>query len=580
MATPSAAFGGGVAEAIGGLGKVVQGAGDELFTRALALQQLQNEADAKEADTKYMIATGEAHAKFNALAGKAAVDALPDHNKQLQELRTQFRDGLGTDMARKIYDRDTLTTMGRNIFNAAGHAATQQKAWLAGASTARIDAIKDYHLHNPEDPIDDAIKRIEGEVRGTQAGIAGWGREATDVAVNKNVSSLIAARITGLVRTKPFEAKEMLEEYRDRLHFDDLQKMENLVQDKMYTVGARNLSLDVNAPTDEGKPDLPLEARIDKALDKAEKIAPDDPLFHDAVKRRVISDFEVDRKIRHDAEVTNRLTIDSAIMGMDSDGKKPTNVDELLAINPKIEDAWMKLKPADRRKVEALLSKNAKDDFNETPERRNRRWELLGLAGTPEGRRRLLDVNIPAEELPSAWRTELVKLQSRIRIKPEDDPRVNRAMDTMAPVLRDLNISAREDPIRYYRFRGAMQMAIEDWQEGHAGAQPKPEDVRILGQRLLREVATSHGWLGGVNKDRVFNITDVPDDERAAIVNDPEWKQLGVTPTEEMVRLRYIQKMFRDLHEVKEEPAPPTRGRGRMEESKGLMRDKDKAAKK
>ena len=47
VATPEAAFGGATAKAIENLGTTVQGAGNELFGRAVALQQLNNETEAK-----------------------------------------------------------------------------------------------------------------------------------------------------------------------------------------------------------------------------------------------------------------------------------------------------------------------------------------------------------------------------------------------------------------------------------------------------------------------------------------------------------------------------------------------------
>ena len=75
--TPIGAFGGQVAEAIQGLGAVTEKAGNELFGRAVALQQLNNETEAREADAKYMMAAGDIHAKFNALEGKDRVDAYP-----------------------------------------------------------------------------------------------------------------------------------------------------------------------------------------------------------------------------------------------------------------------------------------------------------------------------------------------------------------------------------------------------------------------------------------------------------------------------------------------------------------------
>src|SRR5262245_37212263 len=70
---PEAAFGVTVNQAISHLGRTIEGAGDEMFRRAEALKALDNETAAKEADARYMIETGEAHARYSAMSGKDAV---------------------------------------------------------------------------------------------------------------------------------------------------------------------------------------------------------------------------------------------------------------------------------------------------------------------------------------------------------------------------------------------------------------------------------------------------------------------------------------------------------------------------
>src|SRR5581483_2698427 len=74
---PTEAFGGASAAATEGLGKGFEQAGNELFGRAVALQQLANETEAREADAQYMLQAGDLHAKFNALEGKERVNAFP-----------------------------------------------------------------------------------------------------------------------------------------------------------------------------------------------------------------------------------------------------------------------------------------------------------------------------------------------------------------------------------------------------------------------------------------------------------------------------------------------------------------------
>src|SRR5882757_1406898 len=117
--TPEAAFGGAVGQALRGAGQQLEHSGDEIFRRAVALQDLRNETDAKEADAQYMMKVGELHANFSALQGRAAADAYPEYMQNIQKLRQDMRGDLPNDAARKMFDSPSLSTMGRTIFNGA-----------------------------------------------------------------------------------------------------------------------------------------------------------------------------------------------------------------------------------------------------------------------------------------------------------------------------------------------------------------------------------------------------------------------------------------------------------------------------
>ncbi len=137
--TPSEAFGSAQAEGLSHLGAAVSAAGNELYTRAYAMQQLTNESDARDADTQYMIEAGKLHASYNALEGKARVDAYDEYAKNLQETRVKIRNGLGNPQAQKMYDGSSLSTMGRTIFNGAGAAASAGIQYNKGTLVGQVN---------------------------------------------------------------------------------------------------------------------------------------------------------------------------------------------------------------------------------------------------------------------------------------------------------------------------------------------------------------------------------------------------------------------------------------------------------
>lgn len=245
--TPAAAFGSTIATGMGQLGNALEKAGDELMTRAVEIQKERNEAMAREADAEFMIVAGKLHAEFNSLQGRNAPDALPAHQANLDNLRKSIGEKIPNSHARKLYDAQTTGFLGRTLFNAAGHAATESKKFALGAATARIEATKDAALWQPanEEQWKDDDEYIVNEVR--QKGmIAGWGDDQINNQVSHEISAVWSNRIVGLSKTRPHVASDLLERNRDKIRGQDIEKVEEKVRQQLRTTGARNISDAVN----------------------------------------------------------------------------------------------------------------------------------------------------------------------------------------------------------------------------------------------------------------------------------------------------------------------------------------------
>lgn len=243
------AFGSSVAQAQGQVGKAIEGAGDEIFKRALDMQNLFNQSQAIEADTRFTEAAGEIHAKLNSLQGKAAVDYFQNGYKDdLKGSLTSIRESLPNDMARKIFDQSAKGTYGRNVFNAAGFAATQNKNYAIGTATARVQASRNEALANPTDEEDFQVQLEKTKQNVEYAGgLKGQSPEATENDVRKATSDLWYDRVSSLAKEQPFAASKLLDRAaKDKLiQGEDLGKITNEVRTAMRTVGARNVSNEV-----------------------------------------------------------------------------------------------------------------------------------------------------------------------------------------------------------------------------------------------------------------------------------------------------------------------------------------------
>lgn len=245
------AFGVNVAQATQHLGQVADQAGNELFTRAIAMQDLYNHSEAQDADAQYMQKAGELHSQYSSLSGKAAVDAYPQYIKDLQDARKGIRDGLSNDMSGKLFDSQSLSTMGRTIFNGAGHAATQNKAFALNSSKSRVQAIGDQALQTPADEAGflQGLAQTKSEVEASMQLNQGAGPDddITKEAVTQATSKLWSNRIQGLTKTQPIQAGKMLEQAikSGQVRGEDIGKLTNLVQSARNTVGARVVSQQV-----------------------------------------------------------------------------------------------------------------------------------------------------------------------------------------------------------------------------------------------------------------------------------------------------------------------------------------------
>lgn len=536
VAVPGAAFGTEVAQAIGTFGKTLENSGNELFGRAVAMQQLNNESEAKDADAKYMIEAGKLHADYSALEGKAAVDAYPKYVENLEGLRQQYRTNLSNDMSRRMFDSASLSTMGRTIFNGAGHAATENKRYAIGTSNALIDAKIDQAYHSPMEGIQGSLVDIEREIRETQSPLAGWSKEQEDEEVRKAQSKLLSNRIIGLARTKPLEAKEMFEQNIGALHGPDVDKVQKAVDLQLNITGSRVIEQKINAdlrddPMGENKS---LQDRLAEADREAAKIAPDNAAFRDYLRSRVETTYRTSRMVKRETDQENQEKVQAGLQ----QGVK--NIDELRAlpgVGPAFDALPKKEQNAIPRQIERYNA--AKDQAGQ----QQTYWGLKGQAESdPLG---FQNVDITKENLSQAQMKELWNLQRAKRKDAAADPRITHAMQILRPMVYAAGVNPRDDMDKYNQFLGALQDQLTE-ATTKDGKPPDAKKINEIGARLLQQQHSPEFWFSG-STDFMFQLP-TPAKEAEVIKADPKWQSLGITPDDNMIHRIYVRKLYKDLY--------------------------------
>jgi hypothetical protein len=561
LPVPVDAFGGAVGHALEGLGSQIEQSSNQIWAQAVNLQNLQNETDAKNADAKYMMESGKAHAAFINLEGvNAGPDALNKHIQELQDMRTKYRDELNPAAAR-MYDASSLGFMGRNIFNAAGHSGQQMKVAANGAADARISMAQQNMGQYEDDPVTQqrSVRQIESEVD-AKGRNSGWTDEQIELTKKDAVSTGYANRVMAIAKTNAPRAQRMLDEAVEKgmITENTANKLQATVQTQFRDQGSRFISDKVLGDRRNGdEENKPVQEYIDAAMEEAKKYAVKDPLFPDYVRSRVVADYNRQRAVETDADNMNTRTIGQALVKANGEGNLPTSLEELKAINPDVSKAWdeMGRNPAKQQAVLKQLEQNAKGvNIPTTPENMQMFHTYRGqaMAGTDEERAAFMAHDFGTEaKMTLTQRNGLMTMQDQMKhqaaISAASDPRTSRALSMLKPDLVVAGIDPRggdDNRKDYYSFVGGLQDQLDQYGKDHPGKLPSREEIRTMGSQLMQEQVTSKGIFWD-SKEPMYKLT-VPEEEAARIKADPYWAKRNVTPNEGMIARIYRAEQFKE----------------------------------
>jgi hypothetical protein len=208
-----AAFGAAEAGAGAELGRALGHAGDELFSRAMAMQQLDQQADAINAVSDLTDKIGARLEQFRMLEGKAAKDGYQPFVDDINKLREEGSANLTSEYARKMYLQESRSLQSRTVLSAGAHAGDQFKHYLVGTEQASINtAINNAALHAADDDtFRDSMSKIESSAEMMKT-FKGWSDEQAKDFANTQKSKAVFERATNLARTDPREAQRVLDQ--------------------------------------------------------------------------------------------------------------------------------------------------------------------------------------------------------------------------------------------------------------------------------------------------------------------------------------------------------------------------------
>lgn len=484
---PAAAFGGDIATAISGMGKEITGAGNEVYERAIWLQNLNNQAEAKKADADYILAAGKLHADYQTLEGKAAIDAYPSYTKNLRATRDSIKGSLSNGASQRLFDSESIGTLSRTVLNGASHLAGQQKAYVVSAAEADVTARRERTAANPNDEAgfntdlaksNDTIERI-GRLRGKPP-------EAITNDKLTNTSAMWATKIEGVAKEAPLQAPKLLEDNRSKLTEKDFKRVENVVNNQRDAVGSANIAQDIlkSHMDDEGNLTAPMAEIQAKARTLAAQFSPDDPQFITKTVRALDAEYNQRKYAMKQERFDNIQAVTDAFVT-----HGVSNMQQLLA-DPKASAAYYALPPSEQAKVPAKIDNYIRSRDRQANERTM--TELMGMKNNDvEG---FLNANPedPEYKLSQSQIREVMTQQQKVKKQTAQDPRVDRAMGWMrggfGAQMEAMGVFRRttSNKTEYDHLTGAVQQALDIWQEDHKKPPTNKEFSEQIAPQILK----------------------------------------------------------------------------------------------
>jgi len=481
---PHAAFGGDVAAATQGLGKAIAGVGDEVFAVALKMQDTANRAEVDKADTEFMKAAGLLHADFQSKKGLNAKDALPQYQKDLEDARENIRKSIKSDAAKKMYDSGTLSTLGRTLFQGAGHAGNE----VATARRATVDERISTTVAtggNSADPRQVEAARQKA-IELTRERNRDLGRPGSDDPTETIINSSINANhISFLAKNGNLEEaeKKFAALDKDKMTKVDLDRVAQVLQTQRHSQGSAAIVdnlLKAHTDTD-GNLNISVAELHKKAQDMARKNAPNDETYPTVVTRTLDGQLNQQRYARK-SEIQDSTQI---IQQRLQSGVK--NMDELLA-DPKVRAAYEKLPPSEQNKMPLRIHGYiiARDRENNE----QMMTQLNGMKNNDVENFLNFNPNDPEHKLSQANIRQVQNWQEQRKKATAQDPRVDRAMgwlrQSRGAQMEELGVYRRTERSKddYDLLTGQVQNAYDLWIENKG----KPPTQKEFNEQIAPEL--------------------------------------------------------------------------------------------
>lgn len=462
--TPVAAFGGAVAGAITHMGEVAQGAGKELFARAYAMQELNDQVQADGISADIMNGQTQRYLEFDKLpAAQRTPQATQQYLDDLKSIRQA-----GMEKATNPYTQQlVLSNSRRNESGMFWHGAVLARQGMDEATSAaglnNIDALGnklaalgviDTGGATFKQSLND-MKVKAAQIVSESSKLGGFpiGSKENDQRSAELISSQIAKVAIARSHADPVDGQTFAKVMHDNGNLSELdyQRISNQLDSGVDNKATSNVARKTIRDTG---PNATSKEIDDQARRNAAKEIPGNPNAADISASKAAGMAENQKRLDRLNNQELLTSVTQAIDGTNSkDGKVPINTDHLATEQPEVYAKYLQLDEASQKGVQKILRQNNEIGGVRPNPVGNAQFDRLHTiyanrdsASTPAELQELAEANFlkpPYDSLTRSQRGSLIGWQGEVNNNIAANPNMTHALHL--PQVLDMLRSAQID---------------------------------------------------------------------------------------------------------------------------------------
>ena len=162
-----------------------------------------------------------------------------------------------------------------------------------------------------------------------------------------------------------------------------------------------------------------------------------------------------------------------------------------------------------------------------------------------------MDIDLNKEPLTEPARRQLISERDRILKKPDDDPRVWRAMrwlkGAVGGQMESMNVASfkASHADEYHSFVGTLDQMLEEWHQDTGKAATQEDVVKKIAPLIMQSQVSSTFFGLGPNVEEA-HYREVPDEVKKDIL--AEAKKNGIALTDTQIRTQYYRQILKDKY--------------------------------